>query len=269
VRLVGCVGGDSFAEPALSLLAAAEVDLSRVAQVPGPTGLAMVAVAPDGQNQIVVASGANRALDADMAPDDWFDGETVLLLQMETDIAASEALARRAAARGATIILNASPAAAVPSSLLNLLDLIVMNEHEAPVVAAAAGLPSGTPVMAARYLSAGRKLAVVVTLGDAGAIAFHASQGWLVPTLRLKPEAVVDTTGAGDAFAGVLAAGIAGGLGLEGALAGASVAGALACIRRGAQPSMPQAEEIAAGLPHLAKIESVDYGAEPDAAAEG
>jgi ribokinase len=123
--------------------------------------------------------------------------------------------------------------------------------------------------MAARYLSAGRKLAVVVTLGDAGAIAFHASQGWLVPTLRLKPEAVVDTTGAGDAFAGVLAAGIAGGLGLEGALAGASVAGALACIRRGAQPSMPQAEEIAAGLPHLAKIESVDYGAEPDAAAEG
>ncbi|MCC6468263.1 MAG: ribokinase [Alphaproteobacteria bacterium] len=262
VRLVGCVGDDSFAEPALSLLAAGAVDLSRVARVPGPTGLATVAVAPDGQNQIVVSPGANRTLDPAMAPDEWFDAETLLLMQMETDLTASETLARRAAARGATIMLNAAPAAAIPPSLLGLVDLVVMNEHEAPVVAAAAGLPSGTPVMAARYLAAGRQLAVVVTLGDAGAIAFHGEHGWLVPTLRLKPEAVVDTTGAGDAFVGALAAGLAGGLGLEGALAGASVAGALACIKRGAQPSMPESEEIAAGLPHLARLERVDYGEE-------
>jgi ribokinase len=266
VRLVGCVGSDAFAEPALSLLRAEAVDLSRVMRVDGPTGLAMVAVAPDGQNQIVVAPGANRALDPGWVPDAWLDPQTLLLLQMETDPAASEALATRAAARGATVMLNAAPAAAVPPGLLDRLDLVVMNEHEAPVVAAALGLPSDTPVMAARYLAAGRALAVVVTLGEAGAIAFHGDQGWLVPTLQLKPEAVVDTTGAGDAFVGALAAGIVGGLGLEAALAGASVAGAVACLKRGAQPSMPLAEEIAAGLPHLAKVERVDYGQDPDAA---
>ncbi len=267
VRLVGCVGSDAFAEPALSLLQAEAVDLSRVMRVDGPTGLAMVAVAPDGQNQIVVAPGANRALDPGWVPDEWLDPDTLLLLQMETDLAANEALARRAAGRGATIMLNAAPAAAIPPGLLDLLDLLVMNEHEAPIVAGAAGLPAGTPVMAARYLAAGRKLAVVVTLGESGAIAFHGEQGWLVPTLQLKPEAVVDTTGAGDAFVGVLAAGIVGGLGLEAALSGASVAGAIACLKRGAQPSMPLADEIAAGLPHLARVERVDYGQDPDAAA--
>jgi len=79
---------------------------------------------------------------------------------------------------------------------------------------------------------------------------------------------VVDTTGAGDAFVGVFGAAIEGGLGFEAALSAATVGGAIACLREGAQPSMPQAEEIAAGLPHLAKVEQIDYGDEP-AAAEG
>lgn len=269
VRLVGSVGEDAFAEPALALLREAEVDLSRVVRTAGPTGIAVVAVDPQGRNQIVVAPGANRAVDPGWVPDEWLDAETLVLMQMETDMAANEALARRAAGRGATLMLNAAPPAPIPPSLLGLLDAVVMNEHEAPVVAKAAGLPAATPVMAARYLAAGRKLGVVVTLGESGAIAFHEDQGWLVPTLQLKREAVVDTTGAGDAFVGVLAAGLVGGLGLEASLAGASVAGAVACLKRGAQPSMPLADEIAAGLPHLARIERVDYGAEPEASAGG
>src|SRR5262249_50684551 len=155
------------------------------------------------------------------------------------------------------IVLNAAPAAAVPAAILDLVDAIVMNEQEALQVASALGLPAGTPVMAARYLAAGRKLAVIVTLGESGAIAFQGENGWLVPALNLRKEAVVDTTGAGDAFVGVLAAAIDGGLDFEAALGAASVGGGLACLRQGAQPSMPQAEEIAAGLPHLAKIERI------------
>ena len=101
-----------------------------------------------------------------------------------------------------------------------------MNEEEALAVAAACGLPAGTPVMAARYLAAGRKVAVIVTMGAAGAIAFQGPSGWLVPTLNLKPESVVDTTGAGDAFVGVLAAAIDGGLSFDATLSAASVGGA-------------------------------------------
>ncbi len=274
VRMVGCVGTDAFAEPALALLAEAGVDLGAVQRVPGPTGLATIAVASDGQNQIVVASGANLALAPESLPDAWLDADTLLVLQMEIDPAVNLAVAERAAARGARIILNVAPAAAVPPDLLDLVDALVMNEEEALAVAAACGLPAGTPVMAARYLAAGRKAAVIVTMGAAGAIAFQGSDGWLVPTLNLKPESVVDTTGAGDAFVGVLAAAIDGGLSFDAALGAASVGGAVACLRAGAQPSMPQAEEIAAGLPHLARIEHIDYGqdeayGEDSQAAEG
>jgi len=259
VRLVGCVGTDAFAAPALALLAEAGVELGAVRRVPGPTGLATIAVAPDGQNQIVVASGANMALAADDAPDAWLDADTVLVLQMETDPGANLAVAARAAERGARIILNVAPAAEVPPAMLDLVDALVMNEEEALAVATACGLPAGTPVMAARYLAAGRKAAVIVTMGAAGAIAFQGPSGWLVPSLNLRPESVVDTTGAGDAFVGVLAAAIDGGLSFDAALGAASVGGAVACLRAGAQPSMPQAEEIAAGLPHLARIEHIDY----------
>ena len=87
-------------------------------------------------------------------------------------------------------------------------DALVLNEDEALAVAAASGLPAATPVMAARYLAAGRKVAVIVTMGASGAIAFQGEHGWLVPTLNLKPDSVVDTTGAGDAFVGVLAAAV-------------------------------------------------------------
>jgi len=268
VRLVGCVGMDAFADQALALLAQSEVDLRHVQRLDGHTGVATIAVAEDGQNQIAVASGVNRMLAADAVPDDWLGEDCVLLLQMETDAAANLALAERASALGARIILNVAPAGEVPPLLMDLADGLVMNEQEAQQVAESLGLPAATPVMAARYLAAGRKAAVIVTMGAAGAIAFQGAHGWLVPALNLKPEAVVDTTGAGDAFVGVFGAAIEGGLGFEAALSAATVGGAIACLREGAQPSMPQAEEIAAGLPHLAKVEQIDYGDEP-AAAEG
>lgn len=150
VRLVGCVGMDAFADPALALLAEAAVDLGAVRRVAGATGVATIAVAADGQNQIVVAPGANMALAALDVPDAWLEGEPIVVLQMEVDPAANLALARRAAARGARLILNVAPAAAVPPELLDLVDALVMNEDEAKLVAEACGLPAATPVMAAR-----------------------------------------------------------------------------------------------------------------------
>ena len=259
VRLVGRVGNDGFAAPALKLLEADGVDLTHVTAGAASTGVAMIAVAADGANQIVVATGANASVTADDLPEDWLQPDTTLVLQMEIPASANQGAVMRAAARGCRIILNAAPGGPLPVGILDYLDVLVANEHEIVTVARASGLPSDTPVMAARNLAAGRKLAVAVTLGDAGAVAFHGDHGWLVPTLNLRPEAVVDTTGAGDAFVGVLAASIDGGLSFDAALAAASVGGACACLKHGAQPSMPHAEEIAVGLPHLVPIERVEY----------
>lgn len=259
VRLVGRVGSDSFAAPALQLLEAEGVDITRVGVGAAPTGIAMIAVAPDGANQIVVAAGANATVSADDLPEECLQPDTTLVLQMEISPAANKAAVLRAASHGCRIVLNAAPGGALPPGVLEHLDVLVANEHEIVTVAREAGLPSDTPVMAARSLAAGRKLAIAVTLGDAGSIAFHQDKGWLVPTLKLRPESVIDTTGAGDAFVGVLAAGIDAGLTFDAALAGASVAGACACLKAGAQPSMPYADEIAAGLPHLVPIERVEY----------
>lgn len=259
VRLVGRVGEDAFAAAALRQLKDDGVDLTHVMPGAAPTGIAMIAVASDGANQIVVANGANATLSPDDLPEEWLTPETTLVLQMEVPAAANYAVVGRAAARGCRIVLNAAPAGPLPSELIDRLDVLVANEHEIVAVGRAAGLPADTPVMAARSLAAGRKLAVVVTLGDAGSIAFHGTQGWLVPTLKLRPESVVDTTGAGDAFVGVLAAGLDGGLTFDAALTGASVAGACACVKHGAQGAMPYADEISVGLPHLVPIERVDY----------
>jgi len=251
-HMVGRVGRDGFAEAALAGLRAASVGLAGVVAGEGATGCAAICVDEAGHNQIVVASGANRAVAANLLDDALLGPDTTLMLQHEVDAAETWAAARRARDRGARVVLNAAPAAPLPAEAA--LDLLIVNEVEAGMIAAHDGLNARGPVAASRAIAAARGVATVVTLGGDGARAFAADAAWRVGALAIDP---LDTTAAGDAFVGVLAATLDGGGDLATALHRASVAGGLACTVAGAQPSLPDAAAIDAALPRLAPPERV------------
>ncbi len=256
VRMVGCVGRDGFADLALATLRDAGVGLSAVAAVDAPTGCAMICVDAQGRNQIAVASGANRRVRAARLDDAALGPEMTLVLQLEIDHGETWAVIERARSRGARIVLNAAPAAKVPAAALHALDVLIMNEIEAAMLAGgtSAGDGSSDPVAAARDIAAASHIATVVTLGEGGACAFEQGAAWRIGAL---PVTALDTTAAGDAFVGVLAAALDAGTDLAGALHRASVAGGLACTKPGAQPSLPDAAAIDAALGDLAPAERI------------
>ncbi|OJX97451.1 MAG: ribokinase [Micrococcales bacterium 73-15] len=244
--MVGAVGDDAAAAVGLSLLDAAGVDLTRVARVPGPTGLAVVTLSETGENTIVVVPGANDAVDAALVESaaDPVAAAAVLVLQGEVPLGASLAAARIADAAGRRIVLNAAPAAAVPEELLRLADPLVVNEHEAAIVLAGAlgddavdppATPEEATVLARRLRDAGAR-SVVVTLGGAGVVVAGPDGAW---HLAARPVVAVDTVGAGDAFVGALAAGLASGAGMADAAREAVAVAAYAVAHEGAQASYP------------------------------
>jgi len=242
VTLVGAVGSDSFAFAALALLKADGVDCSHVAFLDEPTGTGFITIDSHGENAIVVASGANRRAHASQLLGLVHAGD-YLLLQREVPDAESQAAARAARAAGAKIILNLAPAAIISAEYIQTLDMIVMNEHEAGVLAKAHGLDATTPEAAGRALHEKFALTTIVTLGGDGAVAFEQGQrlGVAAPKVEL-----VDTTAAGDTFVGALAAALHRGHTLTDALPYAIAAGSLACTRAGAQPSIPYLHDIVA-----------------------
>jgi ribokinase len=235
VALVGAVGRDPLGQGALALLRAEGVDLSRVVQADRATGCAAIFVDCAGRNAIGVGSGANLAVRADQVEDALLGPEATLVLQMEVPAAETAALVRRARARGTRIVLNLAPAAPLEPDALRALDVLVVNEGEADWLAARLGCPPG-----AEQLRAALGVAVVRTLGEGGAEAAHSAGLLHVPAHRVD---AVDTTGAGDCFTGVLAAGLDRGAPLAVALSRAAAAAALCCTRPGSQATMPRAVE--------------------------
>ena len=249
VAFVGAVGPDAFGARAREALAAAGVDTSALCLSARPTGCAAIGVDRDGRNAITVASGANLDAAHDGVPDALLTPETVLLLQNEVRVEQNLLLARRAAARGARVLLNAAPARPLlKKAWAGLLQALVVNEAE---LAGITGPDeAGEPARAAARLAERIGATVIATLGETGAVATtQAGKGWRIGALA--PERVVDTTGAGDCFVGVYGQGLAAGLDLPSALHRASVAAGLACTRAGAQPSLPSAGEIDAHLDRL------------------
>ena len=243
VRMIGQVGPDSFGETLRQGLVEAGVDCTGVAVANQPTGVAVIGVDQAGENLIMVGSGANLATRANQVGDAELRPGTTLLCQNEVDPLETFDLIVRAAERGARTILNLAPAAQVPGAVLDVLDVLVVNEIEA---AMAAGSQTGAsqdadPRSLAGTLAHRHRLTCVVTLGGEGAIAREPDAGWRIDPLAIEP---VDTTGAGDTFAGVLAATLDQGRTLPDALRRASVAAGLACTRLGAQTSQPGAADI-------------------------
>lgn len=226
VCLIGRVGNDAMADEALALMEEFGVDLSGVeTDVAAPTGVALIAVDPSGENQIVVAAGANHMVTPEQLPQRI---ETPLIVQLELPIETVEAAVGRATG---FVCANLAPAAPVSEMLLRRADLIVVNEVEAAFYG---------DIL---HHGGGR---VVVTQGARGAEMYHRG----VKVAWASPPAItaVDATGAGDAFVGAITVALLDGMEPEAALRFACAAGAAAATRAGAQPSLPTREEVEALL---------------------
>jgi len=240
VRLVGAVGEDRAGDLLLAAARAEGVDASGVSRVPGPSGTALVVVSAAGENVIVVHAGANGSAER-LGPvgEELVRSAALLLCQLEVPLDLVAHAVQVARGAGRRVVLNAAPARALPASLLEQVDVLVVNEPEA---AALSGLDA--PEAAGRELA--RRVAdVVVTLGPAGAL--HTGPAGTVRVPGVAAEAV-DTTGAGDAFTGVLAAHLAAGGKVADGLLRAVAAGSLAVRTRGAVPSLPTRAQVDALL---------------------
>jgi ribokinase len=244
VAMVGRVGTDSFGDELLSNLKADGVAIDGVDRDPNePTGAALILVEDGGENMIAVARGAGRVVgDADVArATRGLQDRDVLLLQLEIPLAAVTGAARAAKAMGARVILNAAPAAPLEAGLVSQLEVLVVNELEAEALL---GRPAADPAQAeeaARAAVAMGAQSAVVTLGAAGAIL---ADGESIHRIKAQRVEAVDTTGAGDAFVGALAAALAAGAALIEAAELAGAAGAAAVTKPGAQASLPRPEDL-------------------------
>jgi ribokinase len=238
---LGSFGDDTTGHELIADLSAHGVNVDHVAITSdAPTGVALITVARSGENSIVVAAGANAHLNADdtaSAISDLAGPTTIVLAQLEIPLATVIAAADAAAERGARFVLNLSPSQPVPASLLALCDPLVVNESEASAIAGIPVATVGDAIAVAQELLHGSK-SVVITLGGEGVVVATTEGVVHSPAEKVS---VVDTTGAGDAFVGALAASLALGSDLHAAVARGTQAGAFAVQHLGAQPPAPRA----------------------------
>jgi ribokinase len=234
---LGAVGDDSVGADILAELAERGVDVTHTRRVLGPTGVALITVSRDGENTIVVAPGANGRLDeAETASTvtGLVNSNAVLLCQLEISPEVVSSAATEIERAGGRFVLNLSPSRYVSPKLLALADPVILNESEAADLASSViDSPADAESVASRLLTTCRS--VVITLGGDGAILADASGVTHIPAQRVS---VVDTTGAGDAFAGALAATLSAGGTLSDAVAAGIAAGAAAVQHPGAQPPL-------------------------------
>jgi ribokinase len=242
VRMVGAAGRDTMGDQALALLAAGGVDLSDVRRLDLPQGVAMIFVDRAGENIIGILPGANAAVgpaDAERTLGRLSASDVLVVQQEIAQDATLKALAM-ARQRGARSILNTAPFLPTTAEAAKRADIVVANETEFALLAGHGDLEATM-----REWAAANRRTIIVTLGPDGARAATPEGFVSVPAMAVRP---VDTVGAGDTFVGYLAAGLEAGLGLELAMRRAAVAASLACLKPGAQPSIPQAAEVDAAL---------------------
>jgi ribokinase len=237
VAILGAVGSDSDGDASLTALGAEGVDVTAVRRVGAPTGVAIIAVAQDGENQIVVAPGANGLVSADdvaratdaFAPD-------VVLVCLEIPMPAVVAAAHAAERHNARVIVNPAPAQALPAEIFASAPILTPNGEE---LAALTGVPDIEPGVAA-LIGLGAS-SVLVTLGREGVFLADGPRRRAIPALDVD---AVDSTGAGDTFSGVLAAWLASGSDLSASTVAANCAAGLSVTQHGARGGMPSRAAI-------------------------
>lgn len=244
VAFVGKVGDDVFGKQSVRLFDDEGVDTSGILLAHDvPSGVALITVDGQGENSIVVASGAN----AHLTPEDvepvfqQYPNSRILLIQLETPMPTVKYAIQHARDRAMQIILNPAPVNLQASGILHLVDILTPNESEA-------GLLSGVPVVdiesarqaAVRIQNQGVKH-VILTLGKTGAVLLEGNEFYHIPAPEVE---AVDTTAAGDVFNGALAVALAEGSNLKEAASFACRAAAAAVTKMGAQSSIPRREEV-------------------------
>ncbi len=239
VAFIAKVGRDAHGDEIRRHLLAAGLSLDAIVEDREvPSGVAFILVEPGGRNQIVVAPGSNMRLSpADLEPFIFLlQGCRVLLTQLETPLDTVDFALRQAQRAHVMTVLNPAPARPLPEEMYTLVDVITPNDAEASALTGVQVKGAASAREAARWFLAGGCRGVIVTLGAAGAVVATQEGACHVSAF---PVRAVDSTAAGDAFNGVLAARLAAGEPLEEAVRWASAAGALACTRRGARESLP------------------------------
>jgi len=238
VRMLGGVGADAAGDEIRARLSALGIGVDGLVTVPAATGAALIFVDAAGANQIAVAPGANHALTVEaLTPHvDAIEWAEVVVCQLELPLLVVRWALGEAGRWGVPAILNPAPAQPLDDELLRLVHYLTPNEGEASRLAGVEVTGLETARTAGERLVERGARVVIVTLGSEGALVCGGDDPAHYPGF---PVAAVDTTAAGDAFSGALAAGIAAGGTLEQALPLANAAAALACTRRGAQSSLP------------------------------
>lgn len=234
---VGALGTDGHGDVLAGVLAADGIGADLVRRSPAPTGQAFIVVDGNGENTIIVASGANSTLlDLTSEARTAIAGAAVLLMQLELSLPIVLEAAVAARLAGTAVMLNAAPAQHLPDALIDHLDYLVVNEHEACLVAGDDDLDRASSALAARVPR------LIVTLGSDGSVLYE--NGSVIGRVAALAVTAVDTTGAGDTYCGALAAAIADGRDLAAAAAFATAAAAASVQVFGAVPSVPTRARI-------------------------
>ncbi|MEV4224291.1 ribokinase [Nonomuraea sp. NPDC049725] len=241
VAFLGAVGDDAFGAEMRDTLAGAGVDVALLRQVSGRSGIAHIVVDDDGGNSIIVVPGANGTIAGPTEEERAvIAASQALLLQLELPMEAVVAAAGAAREAGVPVILTPAPSQPLPAALLDAVTLLLPNEHEAADITGATDPEAAMDALLQRVDEA------VITLGSEGALyGGRTGERLRVPAVKVR---AVDTTAAGDTFAGAFAVARAEGREAAGALRFASAAAALSVQREGASTSMPTRAEIDAAL---------------------
>jgi ribokinase len=249
VAMAGCIGHDQFGRDLVAGLRGVGVSTDCILAVDRPTGTALITIDGVGANTIVVISGANAACNVALVDQALAcpSEPGILLLQHEIPPEANAHAIRAARAAGWFIILNPAPARPVAKELLPLIDIIAPNETEAAAITGHAVASRAAALAAARHLLAQGARAALVTLGGDGALYCDEVTALHCPAVAVQ---AIDTTAAGDAYIGALAAALANGRPMPDSLGFAAAAAGLSVTRLGAQPSLGSRDEVADFIAH-------------------
>ncbi|MGR6980775.1 ribokinase [Testudinibacter sp. P27/CKL/0425] len=241
---IACIGSDDIGQAMVKAFAKDGINTDTISCIDGEmSGIAMIQVAESGENSIVIAAGANAALDEQLVKrfQQNILAADALLMQLETPLSGVLAAAKLAKQAGTKVILNPAPAQPLSDELLAQLDMITPNETEAEILTGITVVDEASAQQAADIFHQKGIATVLITLGAKGVfVSEQGKAGQVIAGFRVQ---AVDTTAAGDTFNGGLLTALLEGKPLADAVRFAHAAGAISVTRQGAQPSIPTREE--------------------------